>query len=799
MARVLWVRSWHGALTFLAAGLLTTTNAAAPPVEGARPEGLAARVEAVLMRRGLGRDALSIIENVIRHEGPPPVAAPPLVRELLGRPLAAVDAAILFDRAVPAGLGRLADTGSAPRAPVENGLPTELGDFLAVYLGELTEARRALQAAAEGVTIDGESIVRQMSEGALPAAAFRSMAAVDPARLERATAMFIDATARFVHALRERRESLRFPEKAMRFVAAVGTVSIGTRGDDHHGPDAAVIIDPGGNDIYQRAPTTGGAVSVIIDLGGNDRYEGIDLVVNGFSAIVDVSGNDRYTMNGPGLGAAIFGASVLVDLSGDDAYEAKIFGQGAAAFGVGAIIDWRGNDSYRLQAVGQGFGMALGLGLLWDRSGDDTYVVGGVRDAFDRGGGISMAQGAARGSRISLGGGIGILRDDEGNDVYEAEMFAQGVGFYYGVGLLWDRAGDDRYRAVRYAQGNGVHEAVGILRDDSGSDRYLLTFGVGQGMGLDLAVGVLFDAAGDDHYQSQVLAQGAGTANGVGIVIDGGGTDEWHMGADRRSWGHAEWARGLPTLGLLLYEPARASFVREGKAVSHSPSIAEFGGPLGRTPVAHEASGEHRCADIAAAVTDSALPLAQALAAIAPGLAGGSVDPAIYARVQRQLTRRLQASLEEIPHDDFNVTWALGAALRCALVGATSEDAEAMWTALERVLKVKPATPLAGLITVALRARPPGASQLGRIVTVLDDHPQCSVRAAAVFLRLAAMDAHESRATVVEAARTALRAPCWRLQASGLRVLKKLDIVPDGSHLASFLREGAGEPRHVVP
>ena len=795
MACRLGLARWQGALVCAAASLLTATHAAAPPVGGMRTALIATRVDAVLMRRHLGRDALAVIDNVIRHETPPPAAAPPVVREILADPLAALDAATLFDRSVPAGLRHLA--AMAPiaihRTPVAARLSVELTDLLAPYLRELDEARRTLQSAPAGTAIDGTAIVRSMNQGANPSAALRSMAATaDAAMLERATALFIDATARFVQVLGERAGSLRFPDHTVQVDSAIGKVSIGTWGDDRHGPDAAVIIDPGGNDFYERVPTTGGAVSVIVDFSGNDRYEGSDLVVNGLSAIIDFSGNDRYTMKGPGLAAVIFGASLLVDLSGDDLYEAALFGQGAAAFGVGAVLDLSGNDRYRLQAVGQGFGMAHGYGLLWDRDGDDTYVVGGVRDAFDRGGGVSMAQGAARGSRTSLGGGIGILRDDAGNDVYEAEMFAQGMGFYYGVGLLWDREGNDHYRAVRYAQGNGVHEAVGILRDDAGNDRYDLGVGVGQGMGLDLAVGMLFDGAGDDRYQSPVLAQGAATANGVGILIDAGGADEWHMGSDRRSWGHAQWSRGLPSLGLLFYEPTRAAFTRDGQVIAQPASAAELGGPLGGTPVAHEAAGKPGCTSVAAAAADGGLPLAPALSAIAPGFVGGTVDHAIYAGVQRQLTTQLQASLAALPADDFNVLWSLTGALRCALVAATAEDAEAMWTTLEGVLLADAATPFAGPIVAALVARAPSATQADRITRMLDKHPQCSVRAAAVRLRHA-LDA--PRTATVAAAQAALGASCWQLQAAGLRVLKTLDIAQDaGSRTASFLREYAVEP-----
>jgi hypothetical protein len=189
------------------------------------------------------------------------------------------------------------------------------------------------------------------------------------------------------------------------------------------------------------------------------------------------------------------------------------------------------------------------------------------------------------------------------------------------------------------------------------------------------------------------------------------------------------------------------------------------------------------------------LRLARALNAIAPGFAGGAVDPEIYAGVQRQLTTRLQASLAELPHDDFNVVWSLTGALRCALAGASHEDAETMWAALGRVLSAEPATPLAGPITAALRERPPPAAQMRRIVRVLEVHPWCGVRTAALSLRQAAMGGDASRAERVEAARAAADSPCWRLQAAGLRALRQLEVSPDGgTNLPSFLRGAPGEP-----
>ena len=720
-----------------------------------------------------------------------------MVRELLAEPLAAADAATLFDRAVPEALRRFVEEVSVEARALRGAdeAPASLRELLDTYLAELAEAQRFLRAAARGEAVDAQALILELRNNLPSRNRLHEIASgYDPPVLHRAMTLFLNATARFTRALREGGARIEFPVEGVRFDSAVGRVVIGTRGDDMHGPGAAVIVDPGGNDTYIRAPATGGAISVVVDLGGDDRYGGSDVVVHGLSAIVDFSGDDTYAMAGPGLGAAIAGASIVVDFSGDDRYAAELFGEGAAAFGIGAIVDLAGNDSYRLRAGGQGFGLAGGVGLLWDRAGNDSYMAAGLADVYGRGGGLSWAQGTALGYRTLLGGGIGILRDDAGDDRYEAEMYSQGAGYYYGLGLLWDRGGSDRYRAVRYAQGAGVHEAVGVLRDESGDDGYTLTFGVGQGMGLDLAVGVLIDAAGNDHYRAPVLGQGAATANGVGIVFDGGGADRWHVDDSRQAWGGAEWLRGLPTLGLLLYDPMHSVFATKEGAISPPLDAARFGGPRGNTPVRHEAAGARRCPDTTEPAVGSKLPLADALRRLAPAFAGGAFDPAVYAEVERRLQAQLEASLAELPRRDFAVAWSLGEALRCALAGASAGDAQAMWDAMERVLAAEPATPFAGPLAGALRERPAPSPQMERILAALDAYPGCGVRSAALRLRGNAATDDASRASALNAAQSALRSPCWRIQASALAVLRQLGAAPAGSAtLPTFLRGAAGD------
>jgi hypothetical protein len=364
------------------------------------------------------------------------------------------------------------------------------------------------------------------------------------------------------------------------------------------------------------------------------------------------------------------------------------------------------------------------------------------------------------GVRTGRGGGVGILRDDAGSDAYEAQMFAQGTGYYYALGLLWDRSGDDRYRAVRYAQGNGVHEAVGVLRDEAGNDDYALSVGVGQGMGLDLAVGVLADLGGDDRYAAPNLAQGAATANGVGIIIDAAGRNAWRL-EQKDGWGRAEWSRGLPSVGLVLADA-----------------------PVNEAPATHEAAGAATCPPAPAAPPAQLSP-AQALHALGPGFVNGKPEGSAYALVLEALRMRTRTSLAELPADDFDVLWPLGIALRCALESASAAQAAGMWDAFEEVLRESPGTRYAGPFAGALRARPAPAVQMRRLMDRLAAHPSCAVRTAAL-----ALDGS------VGAAQAALRSSCWQLQARALRILEQEGVAPREPGAAPpFLRKA---PRRAV-
>jgi hypothetical protein len=735
------------------------------------------RIEAILDARRLDRSTLGVIDNLLRHETPPPPFAAPDVRDLLADPVAALDAAALFERSVPASLLALVDSLRAPPAtlPAMNG-QTDIREILPGFVAELAQAHADLAASLPQNLADNAPLLHALRSGMPEGEQLRELAGhLDLPALQRAQDRFIHALDHFLYRLRNAPGGVRFPEQVLHLYSPIGLIEIGTTGDDLHTADAAVIIDPAGNDRYERTPPSPGRISLIIDLAGNDTYAGSDVAVLALSALIDLAGNDNYAMNGAGLGAAVAGTSILIDVAGDDVYQTENFGQGAAAFGLGALIDVSGNDTYTLRASGQGLGLAGGIGLLWDHAGNDRYTAGGLADPFNRGGGVSLAQGVGYGSRNFIGGGIGLLRDDAGDDHYTAEMFAQGTGYYYGIGLIWDRGGNDRYQAVRYAQGNGVHEAVGLLIEEAGNDIYELTWGVGQGMGLDLGLGLLADQAGDDRYTTVRLGQGAATDNGIGLLIDLAGDNLWQSGGSHFQWGQAESARLLPTLGMLLFDAAHARFEEAGQPRSTQAQDARVGGPFGGMPPTAQRTAEPDCPASVAALPSPQRTTAALLAALSQGLATGTADPPLFAEVRRRLLDDLSAELASLDPRHFETIYSLGMTLRCLVQGATADDAERLWAQVESLFSASPQTPFAGPLLASMARRPPAGERRLRLIGLAADHPRCSVRSLALRLRAATAADADERAQAAALARQSLAASCWREQAQAQAALQQLE------------------------
>lgn len=349
----------------------------------------------------------------------------------------------------------------------------------------------------------------------------------------------------------------RFEDK-IEFECEAGKIALGGAGNNHYTGKYFLIIDPGGDDIYELDPCAAGENQIIYDLAGNDIYTAPDGYALGcgffgLGFLYDREGDDTYRAGNFSLGCGFFGAGMLIDMAGNDVYISDTYSQGAGGFGYGFIYDHAGADQYSSALYSQGFGFTAGVGLLADREGNDTYFAGGkykdilrYEDHY-----LSLSQGFSYGVRPDFSGGVGWLLDGAGNDVYTADIFAQGCSYWWAFGGLYDGGGNDSYNCFQYGQGSATHMAAGILYDKSGSDVY---FGKGlmQGCGHDRSTGWLLDLAGNDTYTAWDLSQGAGSANGTGMLTDGGGEDRYYVKGVSNTQGYGNPRRDFGSIGVLL-------------------------------------------------------------------------------------------------------------------------------------------------------------------------------------------------------------------------------------------------------
>jgi len=329
----------------------------------------------------------------------------------------------------------------------------------------------------------------------------------------------------------------------------LGWIRIRGAGDDTvDGTDALLIVDLGGNDTYTggvAASTFDRPIGLLLDLGGDDIYEsdvpaqGAGLT--GVGILLDAAGDDSYRARRYAQGVGQFGLGLLADLDGDDHYFNRYSGQGCGYFGIGLLFDVAGEDEYTLWADGQGLGGVAGVGVLADRTGNDTYtavrehsVTG--RPSYHSPGldvGVSNAQGSGMGRRgdgadgHSWAGGLGVLLDGRGDDVYTAGNWAMGTGYWFGIGALHDGGGNDEYHGVAYTQATGAHFCVGVLVDEGGNDKHLAEENSHSDIAWahDFTVAILLDAGGDDLYRVRDGGLASSINRSVAALIDVGGDD----------------------------------------------------------------------------------------------------------------------------------------------------------------------------------------------------------------------------------------------------------------------------------
>ncbi len=731
--------------------------------------------------KGLGRDVLRVIPNTVFEAGqtPPRETQPFFLRQLTSPSRLLDDPVRQFGHSLrrmawPVSLNR-------PVRPSVRSLRVE--DVTARFARDIRrpikEWRNAVAAFRQDEKHDRASLIDTLSMGEIPHEAV--IAGLDVA-LQEAVGSLGNATLRLTNDLIAARAQI--PDGPSKDIAII----VGSSGTDVYRPQSSdaitLIVDPAGDDRYDFSEIAAGAVVIVVDHDGADTYAGAGGILS-VLVVVDHAGDDRWGGSGPGPAAAFGGIAAIADLAGNDHYTASFFGQAAAVLGRALLYDADGDDRYVLSGLGQGFASTAGAAVLLDAQGDDRYRANGSTDSFDRGGRVSKAQGVGFGSRQGAAGGFGALVDLAGDDIYEAEMFAQGHGFFFGMGLLADRAGNDRYEAVRYVQGTAAHVGIGVLIDDTGDDAYFARVGIAQGMGLDRSFGLLKDGAGDDRYSGGVLAQGASTANGIGVLEDRGGTNRFTL--DRNGWGQGHWSGGLPGGGFLLGGKDRDAYVLGG-----SPQVFQdvpLGGPHARMAMQREGASPPVCVDLGStrvAFSDLSTALEQAY----PLASDGADGVRAHRFVRQALIHDVDAVIAAAADNELRGLGLLGV-LRCVVEDHRTLESRAIIRKIENALNRGPML-MGWLYAGALVRLEQPISSARRAIIGLAGQPDCTALVASIELarRTLQRDGGQTPEWVGEIVKRGSQSRCWRAQAAALRFADtQADVRLNDVTRPTFLRD----------
>jgi hypothetical protein len=422
--------------------------------------------------------------------------------------------------------------------------PIERAELLRA-LPEIAEAPTArLPRAAKGKAIGREQ-------------AFALLGKVDFGLMEAASDRLTRGLQPIVDKLRAVAPQVVVP-KTIRLKADGLSVAILSTGEDRYqGKENELVIDFHGNDFYSGYVGTGlGGCGVLIDLGGDDQFDlgdysgGFGML--GCGVVYDIGGNDRVFAKSCSLGSALGGFGLFFKDGGNDTYKSISCTQGFAMFGVGILEDTKGGDRFDATDYAQGAGLTKGFGWLIDRDGHAVFTIGGrvSGEPLDPKSWYCFGQGAASGFREDTGGesgGIGMLSDLGGHNVYHGGMYCQGASYWFAFGALMDDGGYNTYIADYYSQAAAMHLTAAYLIDLKGDDIFSVRAGAMQGIGHDYGVAMLFNREGNDIYSGMYSTPGVGIANGIGIFLNSGGNNRY-FGPP----GNGNASRGTGSIGLFV-------------------------------------------------------------------------------------------------------------------------------------------------------------------------------------------------------------------------------------------------------
>jgi hypothetical protein len=310
--------------------------------------------------------------------------------------------------------------------------------------------------------------------------------------------------------------------------------------------DVALVIDLGGENTYNDGTVSvDRPLLVNVNLGGRNVYRSAKPAVQGgsilgVSMIVNTEGGNRYEAADLAQGSTIGGVGIIVEFGGENTYRGVRRVQAQAVGGVGIIVSRGGGNSYHAGMWGQGLGGPLGFGILDDIGGKDHYYLGGLYvNSYkpETPGYEGFGQGVGGGIRQVADGGIGMLLNGGGHNVYEFDYLSHGGGYWCGLGFARDFGGyskrlicrknfygSDRTETLfqRFGCGWGCHYAQGFCFDDKGHSTFEGSI-MGSGMGWDCSLGALCVFGGDNHFEAaNSLVQGCGAQGSVGILYQYG-------------------------------------------------------------------------------------------------------------------------------------------------------------------------------------------------------------------------------------------------------------------------------------
>ncbi len=317
--------------------------------------------------------------------------------------------------------------------------------------------------------------------------------------------------------------------------------------------DVALVIDLGGDNVYHD-----GTVSierpllVNVNLGGRNVYRSAKPAVQGgsilgVSMIVNREGGNRYDANDLAQASTIGGVGIIVEFGGDNIYRGVRRVQAQAIGGVGIIISHGTGNKYHAGMWGQGLGGPLGFGIIDDIGGYDQYYLGGLyvnsyKQEQGTPGYEGFGQGVGAGIRQVACGGVGMLLNGGGHNVYEFDYLAHGGGYWCALGFARDFGGHSQSLIARknfyggerteslfqrFGCGWGCHYAQGFCFDDKGHSTFEGSI-MGSGMAWDCSVGALCVFGGNNHFEAaNSLVQGCGAEGSLGILYQYGDDSEF--------------------------------------------------------------------------------------------------------------------------------------------------------------------------------------------------------------------------------------------------------------------------------